>query len=336
MRIELIAYTGQGHEMGLEIARRLSVDGYEARLARADRGQNSCNSWTSRHFATADALVYIGAAGIAVRSIAPHIGNKLTDPAVIVVDAGGSYVIPILSGHVGGANRLAKRISAIIGADAVITTGTDVFGHTAIDEWAVSRGLAIANPGAIVTVSAKLLRGEKATLRSAFPIAGPLPHDLTYADETPDIAIDCRSIEPNGALHLVPPALTLGIGCRRGKTEQAIQEAFAAFMADKGYHPASVGRVASIDLKADEPGLVAFCAERGLPFITYPADALAALPGDFTPSDFVRSATGVDNVCERAAVMAGGTLIVPKTPMGGITMALAVGDYPLSFEESCL
>ena len=332
MRIECIAYTDQGLEIGQKLADRLAVD-HDIGLVRSGRDAG-CRDWTARHFGSADALVYIGAVGIAVRSVAPHIRDKLTDPAVLAIDTTGAYVIPLLSGHVGGANRLARRMADILGAEPIITTGTDRLGHTAIDEWAALRGLTIANPKAIVKVSAKLLRGERATLRSDFPLAGSLPDDLAYTDNTPDIAIDCRLDAPAGALHLVIPALTLGIGCRRGTPAEAIETAYVNFMEDNGLHPAAVGRVASIDLKADESGLLAFCKGRGLSFVTYPAGVLAALPGDFTSSDFVRETTGVGNVCERAAAMQGGTIIAPKTAMGGITLALARGDYPLSFEET--
>ena len=151
------------------------------------------------------------------------------------------------------------------------------------------------------------------------------------------IAPHCRSkaadfaltLTPQGgALHLVPRIGVLGVGCRRGTTAQQLEEAFAAFCAASGLSPAAVCAAASIDLKKDEPGLAAFCKAHGWPITFYPADELRAVPGQFTPSAFVASVTGVDNVCERSAVKAsGGTLLLPKTAGGGVTLALAVRPF---------
>ena len=131
-----------------------------------------------------------------------------------------------------------------------------------------------------------------------------------------------------GALHLVPPIGVLGVGCRRGTTAERLEEAFSAFCASSGLSPAAVSAAASIDLKKDEPGLAAFCKAHGWPITFYPADELRAVPGQFTPSAFVASVTGVDNVCERSAVKAsGGMLLLPKTAGGGVTLALAVRPF---------
>ena len=144
--------------------------------------------------------------------------------------------------------------------------------------------------------------------------------------DAPEAADFALTLTPQGgALHLVPRIGVLGVGCRRGTTAQQLKEAFAAFCAASGLSPAAVCAAASIDLKKDEPGLAAFCKAHGWPITFYPADELRAVPGQFTPSAFVASVTGVDNVCERSAVKAsGGTLLLPKTAGGGVTLALAV------------
>ena len=120
----------------------------------------------------------------------------------------------------------------------------------------------------------------------------------------------------------------LGVGCKRGTTADQLEAAFAAFCAAHGLAPAGIRGAASIDLKQDEPGLAAFCAAHGWPITFYTARQLQAVEGHFTPSAFVRSVTGVDNVCERAAVCAaGGPLQVPKQAGGGVTLALAAKPF---------
>ena len=130
------------------------------------------------------------------------------------------------------------------------------------------------------------------------------------------------------ALHLVPRVGVLGVGCKRGTTADQLEAAFAAFCAAHGLAPAGIRGAASIDLKQDEPGLAAFCAAHGWPITFYTARQLQAVEGHFTPSAFVRSVTGVDNVCERAAVCAAdGPLQVPKQAGGGVTLALAAKPF---------
>ena len=154
----------------------------------------------------------------------------------------------------------------------------------------------------------------------------PCPEGLTAGPAELGVWITDRTGEgpfPR-TLRLVPRSLILGIGCRRGTPEAAIAAAADAALA--GLAPEAVAGVATIDLKKDESGLLAFCARRGLPLTTYSAEALAAVEGDFTPSAFVRGITGVDNVCERAAAAAGGRIIVPKQANNGVTAAVARKD----------
>ena len=150
---------------------------------------------------------------------------------------------------------------------------------------------------------------------------------------TPEAADFALTLTPEGgALHLVPPIGVLGVGCRRGTTAERREEACSACCASSGLSPAAVPAAASIDLKKDEPGLAAFCKAHGWPITFYSADQLRAVPGQFTPSAFVAGVTGVDNVCERAAVLAGGRLIVRKRARAGVTVALAVREWRACIE----
>ena len=173
MTVRLLAFT----QKGMELARRLAAE-LSGEAARCGEGC-TLDAWTADAFANADALVYVGAAGIAVRAVAPYAGNKASDPAVVAVDECGRFAVPLLSGHLGGANRLARRIGAVCGALPVITTATDANGAFAVDEWAVRQGCCVLDVPRIKRVSAKILAGGTAVLRSPWPVAGTPPAGVT-------------------------------------------------------------------------------------------------------------------------------------------------------------
>lgn len=288
-----------------------------------------------------DLIVFVGAAGIAVRAVAPYLMGKAFDPAVLVIDEAGRFVIPILSGHLGGANALAERLADGLGATAVITTATDSRAAFAVDTWAAAHDCAVVDPEHIKHVSGALLRGEPVGLRSAFPVDGRLPTQVTL-DGTPDsgfvIGFDTETAPFAHTLHLVPRIVFLGIGCRKGTDEKTIEAAAQAALDSAGVPWYAVRGVASIDVKQKEPGLLHFCETHGLPLTVFSAETLQHVSGDFTPSDFVARTVGVDNVCERAAVCAAsaGRLLCRKTARDGVTIALAQQNWCVCFEEEQL
>ncbi|MDO5399564.1 MAG: cobalt-precorrin 5A hydrolase [Eubacteriales bacterium] len=316
MRLYCLAFS----DRGMALARTLA----EALGGTAQRcGQDlPLKQWTQDHFLEGNGLVFVGAAGIAVRAIAPWVKSKATDPAVVAVDERGQFAVALLSGHLGGANDLARRIAAVLGATPVITTATDAGGIFAVDEWARCQGFTVADPAGIKPVSAALLAGRTVRVRSAFPIAGEPPAGVLLTEGAGDVTVDIR---PGPGLNLIPRVLVLGVGCRRGTTRAALEAALDGLLDQTGIDPRAVFRAATIDLKAGEPGLLEFCQAHGWPLETYSAEDLARVPGHFSASDFVSRTVGVDNVCERSAVLAsGGTLFWEKTAGGGVTMALAM------------
>lgn len=335
MRIEIAAFTDRGEALAGELAGNLRNDGDRANVSRCGRAL-PLRQWAADRFARADALIFVGSIGIAVRAVSPFLASKTSDPAVVVVDDHGRFAVALLSGHLGGANELAERVAVLIGAVPVVTTATDNAGVFQVDVWAKKAGLAIANPERIKNVSAKLLAGQSVGLRSAFPVAGVLPPGVVLRDGDADIVVDVRTSPAPEGLRLVPPAVVLGVGCRKNVGAETIDAAFESFRRAAGIFPSAFAKVCSADLKKDEPGLRAFCEKRSLPFETFSSDALAALAGEFTASDFVASVAGVDNVCERSAVAGsgGGELAVRKRVNGGVAMAAAVRAYTVSFNPS--
>ena len=292
------------------------------------------SDWTAECFPVCEALVFVGAVGIAVRAVAPHIGSKTSDPAVVCVDETGRWAIPILSGHLGGANTLAAGIAALTGGEAVVTTATDLNGLFAVDLWAKKQGMAVVNPERIKRVSAKILRRETVVIDSPYPLPRPAPESV-QCGAPGDVLVSYRSAETS-ALQLAPKVLTLGIGCKRGTGAQTLEAVFSRFCAERRILPEAIEKAASIDVKRDEPGLLALCTSHNWPLAFYGAEELRAVPGDYTASRFVENAVGVDNVCERAAVCcANGKLIEKKYARDGVTFALAErrAEYDWSWQD---
>ncbi len=280
--------------------------------------EKSVEDWAKEQFARHHALLFIGASGIAVRAIASSIKNKLTDSPVLVMDDLGKFVIPLLSGHVGGANELALQLSSLTGAIPVITTATDIHETFAIDVWAKKHMLTIMNKEAIAHVSGKLLAGETVwcqTPDSIYP--DPIKPDIWFGLEPPEDGIK------DTTLWLQPKEYILGIGCKKGKTEGEIRQVIEEGLRTVLVSMHQICALASIDAKAEEAGILAISEKEGIPFLTYRAEELASLPGEFHESEFVRQQMGVGSVCERAAVFPDHQLVVPKFAKNGVTVALA-------------
>ena len=211
-------------------------------------------------FSRRDALIFVGACGIAVREIAPYVRDKKTDPAVLVLDERARHVIPLLSGHIGGANRLALRLSSVLGADPVITTATDVNRKFAVDEFAARTGCAISDMQLAKAFAAGILEREM-PLCSAFPIVSPLPGGVYEAGSGAlGVYIGCDVREPfQKTLRLIPKKLRVGLGCRRGVCASAITSAIQRVFAENRLDLRAISGVFSIDLKKDEPGLLMAC-----------------------------------------------------------------------------
>ena len=311
-----------------------------------------------------DAIIFVGATGIAVRAIAPFIHGKAVDPAVLVIDEAGRYVISLLSGHLGGANALARTAASLIEAKPIITTATDAESAFAVDTFAKENGFLLTDLRKAKEVSAKVLRGEKLRIYSDIPmerlVQRPARHEAELVPaqdiDHADIIISYRTrilkpaSEPNVddrpvkasetqhplekmsqgiGLHLIAKRVHVGLGARKGVTQAEVAAAVATCLEDAGIDPRAVVDLVSIDLKKQEAGILAYSYERGVPFVTYTAEELRTVEGAFAGSNFVQSVTGVANVCERAAAFAAGRsghaeVLVHKTIHGNVTTAVAV------------
>ncbi len=264
--------------------------------------------------ARTDVIIFVSAVGIAVRAAAPYAVSKTVDPAVIAVNDNCDYVIPLLSGHIGGANMIAQSLAEDLDAEAVITTASDSAGVKAVDLFVQEKGFAIEDMQAAKLATASMLRRS----------------DVRNEDE------DCfkiSNIDGNNVLmindisvKLRPLRYCVGIGCKKETDPFEMAEFVKDVLDSAGIAASEIYRVASIDIKAGEPAVKVVAELLGAPFFVYSAEQLARVDGEFSRSEFVRSVVGVDSVCERSAAAACGgayRLVVSKQVRDGITVAVA-------------
>ena len=321
------------------------TDGKRVSASSSEEEAGVCISGAGGSDRQCDAIIFVGATGIAVRAIAPFICGKAVDPAVLVIDEAGRYVISLLSGHLGGANALARTAASLIEAEPIITTATDAESAFAVDTFAKENGFLLTDLRKAKAVSAKVLRGEKLRIYSDIPmerlVQRPARHEAELVSaqdiDRADIVISYRThiLKPAEkssqaiGLRLIAKRVHVGLGARKGVTQAEVAAAVATCLEDAGIDPRAVVALASIDLKKQEAGILAYSYESGVPFVTYTAEELRTVEGAFAGSSFVQSVTGVANVCERAAAYAAGRsghaeVLVHKTIHGNVTTAVAV------------
>ena len=371
----MISFTERGREVSLRIRRILEREGIRCRnfarerFCRGEEGlevfAGELSAWSGDRFGDSEALIFVGACGIAVRAVAPWVRDKFRDPAVVAVDEGGRFVIPLLSGHVGGANRLARLLAGSLGAVPVITTATDVSGKFAVDVFAAENGCAISDRRLAKEISAAVLAGERIPLLSDFPLEGEFPREIYVCKKTAAggknlagsaaggespagpaaeleeqtgglrIRITLSDRERDGELRLIPRAAVLGMGCRRGVSEEELWRAAERALGEAGVDWRGLRALASVDLKKNEEGLIRLAARLQVPFLTFSAEELNRLPGEYSSSDFVKRTAGVDCVCERAAMAAAclgggrGRLAGGKRAFGPGTVAVAAAGQTI-------
>ena len=228
---------------------------------------------------------------------------------------------------------MALKLAEVVEGTPVITTATDINKKFSVDAWAARKGLVITNLNTAKSVSAEILE-RPVPLKSDFHIVTELPNGVVKKEDGKvGICISCFKKKPyDETLLLVPQILHLGIGCRRGTPAEQIRSAVEFVLGENNIHPKAIKQVTSIDLKKDEEGLNAFCTEKKWPVEFYSAEELNAVEGEFIPSPCVLRVTGVDNVCERSAMIGAEQLLVRKTIHNSVTVAVATEHWEVSFE----
>ena len=332
MIVRICAFTSNGDKLAERIARLFPDDIVEIRDKNVP-----LETWSRETFVSKSVAVFVGACGIAVRSVARSLRDKLTDSPVVVVDETAKFAIPILSGHLGGANDFARKIAKGLDAIPVVTTATDANGLFAVDVFAKKNDLRICERAGIGKISSLVLSGKRATVAVEPEIKfdpDKVPKELELVPYPPKRRVDIvigqnPATDPLATLRLAPKNIAFGIGCKRGtpfeRLDKLVEQAFGGAELESLWQAAFA--VASVDLKKKERGLVEFAQRHNVPLRTFSAEQLKEAQGEFSRSEFVLGTVGVDNVCERAAALCAGrnaVLFVKKTIGEGATFAAAM------------
>lgn len=348
MKASVFSFTKRGRDLAKEIGCFLDSIGYQTIVWTMPKYETdgAIGYPVDYHQLTAEAMekcqtiVFVGATGICVRAIAPHLRDKTVDPAVISVDEKANFIIPLIAGHIGGANEMARQMAAHLGATACVTTATDVNGLFAVDEWAARNRVILGNMKAAKAVATALVNNEEVGLviDETMTIEGELPQHVIWG-ETPATGMALTvfdNVAPfETTLQLFPKIVHLGIGCKRNTPLEKIEALVLMVMQELHIDMRSVIAIASVDLKKDEEGLLAFARKYGLEAHFYTAEELNAVEGDFSVSSLVQRVVGVGNVCERSAVKDSnyGKVLLHKTSLNGVTCAIAVENINLNFAK---
>lgn len=341
-KIALIAVTRHG----LEQARILRTRLRQGEIHHPAHLGDSAHSWEFPFagalseqvpilFANCDQLAFFLAAGAVVRLIAPCLSSKTSDPGVLVVDEAGRFVIPLLSGHQGGANAFARTVAGCLGATPVVTTASDVLGGLSIEELADSFGWLPEPADRLKAAAAALVNGEPAAIVQEIGSRGrwldeiELPENVSFLSDIhhlqgrrferivwiTDRQVDgYHGLDEQRILWLRPPSLVLGVGCERGISTEALADGLERFLHENRIARASLHTLATVDIKNDETAFLELAKRYGWQTAFYPAEELAQVRGIRNPSPIVEQCIGTPGVAEPAALLAAGAehLLIEK------------------------
>jgi cobalt-precorrin 5A hydrolase len=350
-KVAVIAITRNGARLGARIVGNMPRADLKvmARYADAAGGVGEAfhvpiQQVLSEAFFRYDGLVLIMSLGAVVRLIAPLLKDKRVDPAVVVVDDAGRYAISALSGHLGGANRLAEEVAAVLGATPVITTASDANRTIAVDLLGREFGWTLEIDAFVTAASAAVVNGDPVAIwqttgeRGWWRYDGPLPANLKLVDTVDEILADsfgaCLLVTdliledrllarlPHPVVYR-PKSLVAGVGCNRGTGADEIRQVVTKALEEAGLSPLSLAALATVDIKRDEEGMLEAASALAVPICFFTREELDGVECP-NPSEAVARWVGTRGVAEPAAVLAsGGSLIVPKRKSGNVTVAIA-------------
>ncbi len=344
MKIAVVSLTQNGLVLSQRIADMLGGEFTLQRYAFHKYKDNNCIPFSQLHLLTAqlffscDALVFLCACGIAVRMIAPYLQSKTSDPAVIVIDEQGHFAVSLLSGHLGGANSLTKKLAECIHAIPVITTATDTGRKFSPDSFARANRLYLCEMNIAKNIASFIVNNQKIALLSDYPFINR--PDKFFDDHNTAVGIyisaDSDKMPFTETLHLVPENIVLGVGCKKNICTDSFESFILQKLEEQHIPLFRICEMVSIDLKQNEKALLDFSAKYHIPLVFHSAEELNNIQGNFSSSAFVRTVTGVDNVCERSALHDGGKLLVTKQCGNGVTLAIGEKNIIIDFERDLL
>lgn len=335
MKIAIISVSDKGYELSLKLKNLLDKD---STIIKCDTYHKDVKDNFNLIFNKYDAIIAIMASGILIRSISSLIQSKTTDPAILNIDDNGKFVISMLSGHLGGANKMTQKIADLIDATAVITTSTDVNKKLGIDVLASDLYLSIDNTSEILYFNKAILNGKEISF--TVNSNGNYDYLFEYLNnntlemnvsiyfsskvENGDIFVQCGEHE----IVMIPDKIVFGIGCRRGKSESEIHEAVNDVLSELNMHESRIDSFASAEIKKDEEGILELSKNLDIPIEFVDLEVLKEFKSeDIQESEFVKSKFGIPGVCEPSALITAGKgskLIYKKTAFNGVTISVAI------------
>lgn len=289
----------------------------------------------AQHWQEMDGFVCIMATGIVVRALAPLLQGKEHDPCVVVVDEKGRHAVSLLSGHLGGGNDLARQVATMLGGEAVITTASDTLGLVALDLWARAQDLVCESKEGLTQASARLVNRGILKIYSEVAVAS-LPHGLVQVvgPKQADIVVSPGLNDYGAAVVFRPKNLVVGVGCNRGVPIAELRQACEELFVEQGLSQMSIRNLASIDLKQDEAGLLAFAEEQGWRIDFFSKEELNRVE-NVTVSEAALRNIGAIGVAEPAALLSAQSndLLVGKRKWHNVTMAVARANCTLSEQD---
>lgn len=353
MKIGLIAFTKDGAELCFKTKVILEGSGHAcsafANGRAVDAGlldplETSLTLWAERALFTYDVLIFIGTTGIAVRATAPYLRNKTTDPAVIVIDEGAHYVVPVITGHISGANRLAMEIAERLSASAVITTPGDFTGRFSVDTWAVENNLYICNKEKIRDINGSYIDGEHIGIAGSFPVSGKVPvgvipcsqEDIEEKREMPRVGVYVslsgkeRPFEKT--LAMIPRIVTIGLDCDMETDFAVVKKTVESVLMEYDISVKAVKRISSVDTNRKAAGILKLCKEYKVRYGCFGESELENL--EQQSSLYKNAPVKLSGIAERAAFLGSmrGELIVREKEIDSIKIAVAVADWNIIFD----
>ncbi len=335
MKIAIISVSDKGYELSLKLKEKLDQD---STIIKNDLFHKNVKKIFPILFYEYDAIIAIMASGILIRSIAPLVESKTSDPAVLNIDDNGNFVISTLSGHLGGANSLTQKVAELIDATPVITTSTDVNKKLGIDVIARDLYFEIDNTREILYFNKAVLDGNEISF-TVNPNAN-FDYLYDYLNENAlkiNISISYSSkISPDEIfaevdgheITLKKRKLVVGIGCRRGKECVKIHDGLKKSFDDLNLPLSRIDMFSSAEIKKDEIGLLELSDKMGIPINFVDLERMKMFESkDIQKSEFVKSKFGIYGVCEPSALITAGfdsKLIYKKTSYNGVTIAVAI------------
>lgn len=335
MKIAIISVSKKGRKLAFDLKDKLDLD---STIIKCDLYHKNVKKCFPILFYEYDAIIAVMASGILIRSIAPLVESKVTDPAVINIDDNGKFVISALSGHLGGANELAGKVAGLIDATPVITTSTDVNKKLGIDVLAKDLYLSIDNTKEILHFNKAILEGREITLTVnpdmnldyLFDYLNNVTLEINVSVEySPKVDTDEIHVSfDDHELTLKERKIVVGIGCRRGKECRFIYDGLKKSLNDLKISHSRVNLLASAEIKKDEKGILELSEKLNIPVEFVEIDKLKLFESsDVSKSEFVYSKFGIYGVCEPSALIMAGfdsELIYKKTSYDGVTIAVAI------------